>query len=391
MNPDNLKKEKCNLPGNWGIGYAELPMPQAFATGYADFSSGNSLVYLDALLDDLVQYDWNILFAGERGTGKEVFAQKYIEKSGRGERFESINCAGLNESTLSSQLYGHIKGAFTGASESHKGLIETVNNGGGIFLDELGDASDDLKAGFLRVLQTKEYLPIGATESKKITDVRFIAATSKAVDLREDLQDRFLTIYLPPLRNRIGDINQIIQAVWTKLTAEVQVSFPNKISFDALQLLKSYEWPGNVRELQNLLQIALILSIRNGESVLRCGAFPHLQKESKADNSRKFLIKNLGVESTPAAMKDFLIPPKNTAPLYTENEINRQSSDDEIMTTLFESTTPDEYTKGFWAYHAKKGSTGKKIASQFPSIKAGTANNNLKKARDFDKTRRSKK
>ena len=77
MNPDNLKKEKCNLPGNWGIGYAELPMPQAFATGYADFSSGNSLVYLDALLDDLVQYDWNILFAGERGTGKEVFAQKY--------------------------------------------------------------------------------------------------------------------------------------------------------------------------------------------------------------------------------------------------------------------------------------------------------------------------
>lgn len=379
------------MNGNGGIGDARLPMLEAFGTGYADFSSGNSLVYLDALLDDLVQYDWNILFAGERGTGKEVFAQKYIEKSGRKEKFESINCAGLNESTLSSQLYGHTKGAFTGASESHKGLIETVNNGGGLFLDELGDASDDLKAGFLRVLQTKEYLPIGAAESKQITDVRFIAATSKAVDLREDLQDRFLTIYLPPLRNRIGDINQIIQAVWTKLTAEVQVSFPNKISFDALQLLKSYEWPGNVRELQNLLQIALILSIRNGESVLRCGAFPHLQKESKADNSRKFLIKNLGVESTPAAMKDFLIPPKNTAPSYTENEKNRQYPDEEIMNMLFESIPPQKYTKGFWAYHAKKGSTGKKITSQFPSIKAGTANNNLKKARDFDKTRRSKK
>ena len=208
-----------------------------------------------------------VLIQGETGTGKELAARAIHDNSPRAMRpFVAINCAALTESLLESEMFGHEKGAFTGAIAQKKGRIE-VAAGGTLFLDEIGELAPTMQAKLLRVLQEREVEPVGSTRSIKV-DVRIIAATNcnlrdavQAGRFREDLFFRLnvVTITIPPLRERREDVPALAASLVGKISAKYKV--PQKVlSPEALALLIRHDWPGNVRELENALERAVILS-----------------------------------------------------------------------------------------------------------------------------------
>ncbi|RNC66015.1 MAG: sigma-54-dependent Fis family transcriptional regulator [Desulfuromonadales bacterium] len=211
--------------------------------------------------------DANILVLGESGTGKELIAGSvHYNSPRRGKRFLSINCAALSDTLLESQLFGHMRGAFTGAITSQKGLLEEAD-GGTLFLDEIGDVSASVQAKLLRVIQEREFIPVGATKSKSV-DIRFVAATNKDLDkevkegrFREDLYYRLnvITIDLPPLRERAEDIEPLAEHFLGKYARRIRKEIRG-FAPEALKLMKSYHWPGNVRELENVMERAVILA-----------------------------------------------------------------------------------------------------------------------------------
>jgi len=206
----------------------------------------------------------SVLIQGESGTGKELVASTIHYGSRRSEgRFLTLNCAALTETLLESQLFGHVKGAFTGAVANHRGLVEEAD-GGTLFLDEVGDLSAALQAKLLRLLQEKEFLPVGATKVRH-ADIRFVSATNKDLEaevrlgnFREDLFYRLnvVTILVPSLRERKEDIPPLAQFFAGKYSPRGE----RGISSEALSLLTSYLWPGNVRELENVIEMATILA-----------------------------------------------------------------------------------------------------------------------------------
>lgn len=206
--------------------------------------------------------DSTVLISGESGTGKELVATSIYEHSLRkGRPFVKLNCVAIPEGLLESELFGHEKGAFTGATSQKKGKFELAN-GGTIFLDEIGDMPHPTQAKLLRVLQEKEFERVGGNHSIKV-DVRFVAATNKNLlemvksgTFREDLYYRInvFSIYLPPLRERTEDIPMLAEYFLEKSTK------PAQFSPQALQILMVYAWPGNVRELQNAIERAAVLS-----------------------------------------------------------------------------------------------------------------------------------
>jgi transcriptional regulator with GAF, ATPase, and Fis domain len=178
-------------------------------------------------------------------------------------RFLTINCAALTDTLLESQLFGHVKGAFTGAVANHSGLVEEAS-GGTLFLDEIGDLSAALQAKLLRLLQEKEFIPVGSTKVRH-ADVRFVAATNQELEtevrlgrFREDLFYRLnvVNIQVPPLRERKDDIPPLAQFFASKYSPRGEQG----ITSEALTLLYSYHWPGNVRELENVIEMAVILA-----------------------------------------------------------------------------------------------------------------------------------
>lgn len=207
-----------------------------------------------------------VLIVGETGTGKEVVARAIHYNSVRSEKlFLPVNCAALTESLLESELFGYVKGAFTGAVRDKQGVFE-VADGGTIFLDEVGDITLGLQQKLLRVLENGEIQPVGST-ARKTTDVRVLAATNKDIEgmlplgtFREDLYYRLnvVTLRVPPLRERIDDIALLASHFLIKYCAENQKRI-SRISADALRLLERYEWPGNVRELENTIARATLL------------------------------------------------------------------------------------------------------------------------------------
>lgn len=211
--------------------------------------------------------DSNVLLLGESGTGKEVIARAIHGAGLRSdERFLAVNCAALTESLLESQLFGHVRGSFTGAAQTQKGLLEEAH-GGTLFLDEIGDISAALQAKLLRVLQEGEFIPVGAVRAKQV-DVRFIAATNKNLEnevasgrFREDLFYRLnvITLSLPPLRERPDDIEPLARHFLEKMILRTG-SRVRRIAPDALAALRSYAWPGNVRELENVIERGSILA-----------------------------------------------------------------------------------------------------------------------------------
>jgi DNA-binding NtrC family response regulator len=212
----------------------------------------------------------NVLLLGETGTGKELVARAIHFNSARQDKpFVPINCSAIPENLLESELFGHVKGAFTGAMGSKRGLFEEAN-GGTVFLDEIGDLSQQLQAKLLRVMDDHEIRPVGGIQSRKV-DIRFIAATNidivKAVHeglFREDLYYRInvVSIKLPPLRERKQDIMTLATHFLEKYSHEIgkPVRF---IDQEARGLLTEYSWPGNVRELQNIVERGVLITESN--------------------------------------------------------------------------------------------------------------------------------
>jgi PAS domain S-box-containing protein len=214
---------------------------------------------------DIARVDATVLIEGETGTGKELAARAIHFSSARKDKpFVAVNCAGLTESLLSSQLFGHKRGAFTGAIEDHRGLFEAAN-GGTLLLDEIGDIPTPVQNQLLRVLQEREIVRLGETLPRKI-DVRIIAATHRNLSaeaaagrFRPDLfyRIRVARITLPPLRQRREDIPSLAASFLAQFSA-ANGKRVTEISQEALRLLMDYEWPGNVRELRSAIEFTLI-------------------------------------------------------------------------------------------------------------------------------------
>lgn len=212
----------------------------------------------------------NILIQGESGTGKELIARAiHFNSARRDRRYLTVNCAALTDTLLESQLFGHVRGAFTGALTSRKGLLEAAT-GGTLFLDEIGDMTLALQAKLLRVIQEREFTPVGATEIMTC-DIRIVAATNRELEkevicgrFREDLFYRLnvITLTPPPLRERKEDLVPLTLHFMNRFSARMK-KHVDTISDDALRLLKEYHWPGNIRELENIIERAVILAGTN--------------------------------------------------------------------------------------------------------------------------------
>ena len=209
----------------------------------------------------------NILVLGESGTGKELIAGAiHYNSLRRDRRFLSINCAALTDTLLESQLFGHVRGAFTGAVAAQKGLLEEAD-GGTLFMDEIGDMTLPIQAKLLRVIQERDFIPVGSTRPKS-ADIRFVAATNKNLELevregrfREDLFYRLnvINIPLPPLRERKDDVEPLALHFLKKYSLKMKKQV-STLAPEALQLLNGYDWPGNIRELENVMERAVILA-----------------------------------------------------------------------------------------------------------------------------------
>uniref|UniRef100_A0A7C3IFZ0 GAF domain-containing protein n=1 Tax=Gracilinema caldarium TaxID=215591 RepID=A0A7C3IFZ0_9SPIR len=237
-------------------------------SGIIGTSKGIRLV-LD-MVAQVAPSDATVLITGESGTGKELVASEIHRQSKRAKQaFIKVNCAALPESIIESELFGHEKGAFTGALNQRKGRFELAQ-GGTIFLDEIGDLSPQIQVKLLRVLQEREIERVGGSQPIKV-DVRLIAATNRNLEadiqsgrFREDLFYRLnvFPIHIPPLRERKSDII-LLADFFAEKYAQKNGKLIKRISSPALDLLSSYHWPGNVRELENCIERAVILSTDN--------------------------------------------------------------------------------------------------------------------------------
>ncbi len=230
---------------------------------------GKSRRFVDVLklAEQVAPTDSTVLIQGESGTGKEVVARYIHNLSTRSEGpILSINCGALPENLLESELFGHVKGSFTGAVRDKQGLFAAAR-GGSFFLDEVGEMPPSLQVKLLRVLQEREAIPVGATEAIAV-DVRIIAATNRDLEeearrgrFRSDLFYRLnvITLYLPPLRDRREDVLLLVESFLQQLAADHSAG-PKALSSEALDAVMVYDWPGNVRELENALEHAWVLS-----------------------------------------------------------------------------------------------------------------------------------
>ena len=209
----------------------------------------------------------NVLIRGESGTGKELVARAiHAHSSDASQPFVAVNCSALPPALLESELFGHTRGAFTGAVASRRGRFALAGRGT-VFLDEIGDTSADFQTKLLRVLQQHEFYPVGAERPER-TDARVIAATHRHLEdlvtagqFREDLYYRLrvVEIVVPPLREREADIPLLVQHLVTRAAAALQRPEPI-VSPDALRAIQAHRWPGNVRELENCLRRAVVLA-----------------------------------------------------------------------------------------------------------------------------------
>lgn len=224
------------------------------------------MLKLFKILEKVVVTHATVLIQGESGTGKELVAKYIHYNSPRKEKpLVSINCSAFSESLLESELFGHVKGAFTGATQDKTGLFQFAD-GGALFLDELGDMSLDMQKKLLRVLQDGEVRPVGSKETHRV-DVRILAATNRDLKklieegkFREDLYFRLNVIHLeiPPLRERPEDIPLLIDAFTHKISIELDKPLKPPAPKIIQQFLE-YDWPGNIRELENELRRFFIL------------------------------------------------------------------------------------------------------------------------------------
>ena len=241
-----------------------------------------AMIGIYKLIGVLAQNRATVLIRGETGTGKERVARAiHAESPATGEPFLSVNCTALTDSLLESELFGHVRGAFTGAVSSRRGIFEMAGSGT-VFLDEIGDTSADFQSKLLRVLQDGEYLPVGS-EQVLHTEARIMAATHRPLEklvedglFREDLYFRLRVVEMvvPPLRDRLSDVPPLVDYFLQRISRRLHQPV-GVVTKEALQTLIQYPWPGNVRELENVLTRAVVLSrggvIREDQVVLGGG------------------------------------------------------------------------------------------------------------------------
>ena len=240
------------------------PRPHRLSSSIIGRSS--KMVTLFELIEKVAESSATVLIQGESGTGKELAARAIHQLSPRCDRhFVPINCAAIPEDLIESELFGHVKGSFTGAYANRVGRFEMADKGT-LFLDEIGDMKANLQVKLLRVLQSKEFEPVGSTKSQKV-DVRIIAASNKKLEamvesqcFREDLFYRLsvIPITIPPLRERRDDIPLLIETFLSRFNSEKKHAVTG-FSKETLGILCEYDWPGNVRELENLVERLVIL------------------------------------------------------------------------------------------------------------------------------------
>jgi nitrogen regulation protein NR(I) len=271
-------------------------------TGDAIIGKSAQMLEIYKTIGKVAESHATVLIRGESGTGKELVARAIYQNSSRKDKpFLAVNCAAIPESLLESELFGHEKGAFTGAINKRIGKFQQCDNGT-IFLDEIGDMPLSTQTKILRVLQEHTFEPVGSENTVKV-DVRVIASTNKDLwiaiekgEFREDLYYRLkvVTIFMPPLRQRREDIPLLVDYFIRKFNNELHKSI-KKVSSETMEHLMKYGWPGNVRELENAIQTAMVMSKKD---VLLLDNFPifsadgpveHLGSSKEAGNSEKVL------------------------------------------------------------------------------------------------------
>ncbi len=228
-----------------------------------------------------------VLITGESGTGKEIVARVIHQKSNRADKpFVVVNCGAVPTELIESELFGHVKGAFTGADRERRGLWEEAD-GGTIFLDEITETTLLFQVKLLRVLQENEIRPVGSSQTKKV-DARVLAATNRDIEeevregrFRQDLMYRLnaITIHLPPLRERVEDIPLLAEYFLSKVVKESSKTI--KISEKTIELLRRYHWPGNIRELENVILRAASLA----DNVIRPSHLPENLRRSAEEKT----------------------------------------------------------------------------------------------------------
>lgn len=314
------------------IAKIDLPKEMPEAIDPVIITRSNSFKEILALVDAIADTDSTILITGESGTGKELIANRIHARSHRVKNEQVVvNCGAIPGELLESELFGHIKGAFTGAITNREGRFD-VANGGTLFLDEIGDMGANLQVKLLRVLQTKRYEPVGSTKAKE-SDVRIIAATNRDLEadvkdgrFREDLFYRLnvIPVHLLPLRERKEDIPLLIEFFIKKFNRE-KSRRATGVTRAALRALVAYEWPGNVRELENLMERAVILKCSGMIDILD---FP--------ERYRRVSLSEIEYDDLINPKKSFLGDSENTQALQIEgsemqNEFNNSRDNGENM------------------------------------------------------------
>ncbi|HEX4638740.1 MAG TPA: sigma-54 dependent transcriptional regulator [Chthoniobacterales bacterium] len=243
-------------------------------TRFTPIFKSKSMQEIEELINAMAPSEANVLITGESGVGKEVIANMVHQRSRRSERpMVKLNCAAFPQTMIEGELFGYVKGSFTGATNDFPGMIAEADKST-LFLDEISDMPIDLQTRFLRVLQEREYRPLGSTRVLK-ANFRVIAATNRAIPqalaenrLRSDLYYRLNTfqIEVPPLRERKQDIPPLVTFFVKQFATQLGKSEP-EISPEAFQKLLDYSWPGNVRELQNAMEYAVVLARNNTVTV----------------------------------------------------------------------------------------------------------------------------
>ncbi|MHB1286620.1 MAG: sigma-54-dependent transcriptional regulator [Leptospirales bacterium] len=304
IEPDELKRVVGRAYNRALLGRDIHKTPSAgnVTTGDVPFpcivTQSNKIREMLRLLQKISATDVSVLITGESGTGKELFAKACHERSHRKDGpFIAINCGAIPENLLESELFGHEKGAFTGATESRAGKFEAANHGT-LFLDEVAELHIELQVKLLRILQDKIVERVGSRTGKQL-DVRIIAATNRSLtDLmaqgrfREDLYYRLsvMGFHLPPLREREGDVVVLAQHFLERFKSEYQKNQLVDFSRECLDLIKRYDWPGNIRELENRIQRAVIVS--NGKWIHPSD----LDIEPQAGGSQSFPTSSLNLQ-----------------------------------------------------------------------------------------------